>query len=252
MSGTTEWRVIEDGASDAPTNMAIDEAVSKEIRDGRSPPTIRIYRWEPSAVSVGYFGSVDDEVDTEACREDGIEFVRRRTGGGAVFHDSEGEVTYSIAAPVERFSDDITESYRSICGDVIEGLGSLGIEVEFEPVNDIVVDGRKISGSAQTRREGVLLQHGTVLHSVNPRKMFRYLQPDVDKISDKHVDSVYDRVTSVSRRVDVSVEETYEAVKSGLSSRRETYEGTLTDEEESLAEETAEDRYRSEDWNLMR
>ena len=80
-------------ANNAFMNMALDEAVSEFVAGGISPPTIRFYTWTPSAVSIGYFQSLHDEVDVSRCMQQGIDIVRRRTGGGAVYHDRAGEIT---------------------------------------------------------------------------------------------------------------------------------------------------------------
>jgi len=248
-----EWRVLPLETGDAYTNMALDEAVSERVSEGGAPPTVRFYRWKPSAVSIGYFQSLRDEVDVEACERDGVDYVRRRTGGGAVYHDYDGEVTYSVVAPLDEYPEDLTESYREICGRVVDGLASLGIEGEFAPINDIVADGRKISGNAQTRRKGVLLQHGTVLHSVDPERMFTYLRPGVDKVSDKIVENVHGRVTSVEELSDgVGLHDTYEALRGAFTEGRETFEGGFTDGERDRAEELVRERYASEDWNFER
>lgn len=246
------WRVLPLETGDAYTNMAVDEAVSERISEGDAPPTVRFYRWKPSAVSIGYFQSLEDEVDLEACESDGVDYVRRRTGGGAVYHDYEGEVTYSVVAPLDAYPDDLTESYREICGRVQDALGSLGIDSRFAPINDVTADGRKISGNAQTRRKGVLLQHGTVLHGVDPERMFTYLRPDVDKVSDKVVENVRQRVTSVKDLADADIEDTYEALRGAFARGRDTFEGEITEVERERADELVEERYSSEDWNEMR
>ncbi len=246
------WRVLPLETRDSYLNMAVDEAVSERVASGESPPTVRFYRWRPSAVSIGYFQSLEEEVDLEECRAADVDYVRRRTGGGAVYHDYEGEVTYSVIAPEELYPDDLTESYREICGRVIDAFDRLGVDAEFAPINDVVVDGRKVSGNAQTRRKDVLLQHGTVLHSVEPEEMFTYLRPDVDKVSDKLVEGVRDRVTSVEGLVGGDVEDTYEALRAAFTRGRETEEDSLAREELERAEELVEERYRSEAWNHMK
>ena len=139
----TNWRVIQLEAHDAYTNMAIDESILEHIKDGKSDPTIRFYRWKPSAVSIGRFQSMEDEVNMDKCRSDGIDFVRRITGGGAVYHDHDGELTYSIIGQEGLFPKSIWESYRMICGRIINGLKRLKIEAQFAPINDIVINGKR-------------------------------------------------------------------------------------------------------------
>src|SRR3990170_1329263 len=93
-----KWRVIPLHVTDAFKAMAIDEAVFEFVGAKKSPPTIRFWRWQPSAVSIGYFQSAEDEVNLDACKQFGVDVVRRRTGGGAVYHDYNGEITYSVIA----------------------------------------------------------------------------------------------------------------------------------------------------------
>ena len=140
------WRVVGLETHDAYFNMAIDEVLLERVSEKLSPPTIRFYRWSPSAVSIGRFQSMEEEVNVEKCREIGVDYVRRITGGGAVYHDNGGEITYSLVAPESEFPKGIRESYRDICKSIISGLGSLGIKAEFMPINDIIAEGKKISG----------------------------------------------------------------------------------------------------------
>jgi len=122
---------------DAFMSMAIDEALLKLNAEGKSPNTIRFWRWQPSTVSLGCFQGVDREVDLEVARKYGIDVVRRITGGGAVFHDHDGELTYSVVCKQGDVPDDIIESYKLICGGLVEGFGQLGLKAEFKPVNDV-------------------------------------------------------------------------------------------------------------------
>lgn len=245
------WRVIEYSQNDAYLNMAIDEAVSEAVGGG-AEPTIRFYGWAPSAVSIGYFQQIGVETDMRNCAEIGVDIVRRRTGGGAVFHDSQGEITYSVIAGEDLFPRDILESYRLICGWITDSLLSLGIKSEFKPINDIVVGGKKISGNAQTRRGGVLLQHGTILHSVDAQKMFSVLRVPDEKIRDKMITSVRERVTSISQQRVVSWGEAYEALMDGFTRGKDFTLGALTDDELRRARCLVDERYRTDAWNLMR
>ncbi len=245
-----KWRVIPLRANNAYMNMGIDEAVGEAVARGESPPTMRFYEWQPRAVSIGRFQSLLDEVDLENCRKKGVDYVRRLTGGGAVYHDS--EITYSVIAREDLAPKDITKSYQLICGWIVRGLAELGIQAEFKPVNDIVVAGKKISGSAQTRREGVVLQHGTVLYDLDLRTMFTVLKVGADKISDKLIKSAEERVTRVLNYANVSEEELYEALLKGFTADKEWEYGSLSPSELSRAEELAETRYAAAEWNHSR
>lgn len=245
------WRVIGLNVYSAAQNMAIDEAVSAMVSEGRSPPTMRFYRWSPGAVTIGCFQCINDEVDLDACRRLNIDFVRRRTGGGAVYHDPEGEITYSVIAPESYFTKDIRESYREICFFIVKGLAMLGINAAFRPINDVIVDGRKISGSAQMRRQGVLTQHGTVLYGLNRKTMFSVLKPSKLKLSDKPVTSFEAGVTCVKELCGVSMEGLYNALLQGFTDGREWKFGTLTENELALAKDVAW-KYGSYEWNFSR
>lgn len=245
------WRLIPLEIHTAAMAMALDEAASRSVKDG-GPPTIRFYRWQPSAVSIGYFQSLEDEVDLDMCREMGVDFVRRRTGGGTVYHDYEGEITYSVIAPSSFFDRDIIASYELICGWIVDAFSILGISARFKPVNDIVTDGKKISGNAQTRRGKVLLQHGTVLYDLDVKKMFSVLRVSDEKISDKMISAVEERVTCVRRVSDASREETYRALYEAFTRGKHCYEGAWTEEELACAAELAETKYSTREWNFQR
>ncbi len=252
MNSEKTWRLIIDGPRDAATNMAIDKAIMKMTEI----PTVRFYQWDPPAVSIGYFQNLEGEVDIKRCEELGIGYIRRITGGGAVFHDK--EVTYSISIPEENsfFSKDLHESYKAICGAIISGFKNLGLNAEYSPLNDIVINNKKISGCAQTRREKKLLQHGTLLMAVDPEKMFSVLKVPDEKIKDKLISSIRDRVTSVSNQLgkNISYIEMVKAMRKGF----EDYfgilflNGELTEEEKKLSQEIKKDQFDKKEWNYAR
>jgi lipoyltransferase/lipoate-protein ligase len=236
----------------AAMNMAIDEAILDGLREGTSPPTIRFYGWDPSAVSIGRFQGLEYEVNLAACRAAGVDVVRRITGGGAVYHDRDGEVTYSILGPANLFPERIPDSYRSICDDVVNALRLLGIPAEFSPINDIMVEGRKISGNAQTRKSGLFLQHGTVLYQVDVEKMFALLSVSPEKISDKLIRSVKKRVTSVCEYQQAPLQALAEAMQTAFQNSRATQMGDYSPAELERARQLAEEKYATQAWNALR
>ncbi|MCK4444455.1 MAG: lipoate--protein ligase family protein, partial [Thermoplasmata archaeon] len=190
------------------------------------------------------------------CKELGVDVVRRLTGGGAVFHDD--EVTYSAVVPEnwESIPDSIPESYEFICKGILAGLSKLGISASFQGLNDIAVEGKKISGNAQTRRKGVILQHGTILISVDPESMFALLKVPSEKTRKKMIESARERVTSINDALSNPV--SFEEVVSALASGFEESLGIefdmigLSGREMSQTEKIAKERYGSEHWNHMR
>lgn len=246
-----EWRLLPLRVDDAFMSMAIDEVLLKLNAEGKSPNTIRFWRWLPSTVSIGCFQSIEREVDLEVAKRYGVDVVRRITGGGAVFHDHGGELTYSVVCKQGDVPDDIIESYRLICGGLVQGFDQLGLRAEFNPVNDVLGNGKKISGSAQTRRWGSVLQHGTMLISPDVRRMFELLKVSPEKISDKFIASVFERVTTIERELErkPSFEEVREAMIKGFGKSLdiELVENKLTNREVKLAQDLRP-KYASEEW----
>lgn len=239
-------------------NMAIDEAIMLAMKDGNVPPTLRLYRWSPSAVSIGTFQGMLDEVDVDFCKSRGIDYIRRITGGGAVYHDFEGEVTYSIILPKgHRLAPaDIIESYQILCSGIIKALKHLGIESEFKPINDVNAGGKKISGNAMTRRHGCTLQHGTILLDLDVNLMFSILKVPQEKISDKMIADVKERVTSIRDILDrdVSIGELQDALKIGFSDALKIglTPDRLSDAELQTMTKLVQEKYTTHEWNFSR
>ena len=255
-----EWRLIELEVHDAFTNMAIDEAILVSVSLGKAPNTVRFYRWRPSAVSLGMFRPVEQDVNLEACRRLGVDVVRRVTGGGTVYHDEEDEITYSV---VVRASDignpDVQASYAILCSGLIEACRLLGLRAELNPGGpracpNIVIGGRKISGNAQAWRKGTILQHGTFLVRVNLARMFTVLRAPWPLPLDEVVEKARRKITSIEDELGrpVSIREAYEALREGFSRALdvELVPGSLTDFEAELAAWLRDNKYRSEEWNL--
>jgi len=253
-----KWRLLDTGLNDAFYNMALDEAIVIARSKNLVPNTIRFFRWSPSAVSIGYFQSMEEEVDIKACDEMGIDYIRRRTGGGAVYHDTEGELTYSIIVDENHrlISRDFQETYRTLCSGLVLGLRQLGVPAEFKPINDIVARGKKISGNAQTRGMSIVHQHGTILRKVDPALMFKVLKVPSEKIRDKLIRSVEERVTSINDVLgrDVSFRELKDALIKGFedSFGIKLMPGSITDFEEDLAQRLKVEKYASRKWNFRR
>ena len=244
-----DLRVIFDHKNRAFWNMALDEALLKNMK--YYGPTLRFYGWSPPAISIGYFQSLKENVNLDETRRRKVDVVRRITGGGAVYH--KWEVTYSIVMSPP--SGKILDSYRLIERGIIEGLKSIGIEARYSGINDIIVGGRKISGNAQTRKYGGLLQHGTILMDVNVDDMFSLLKVPEEKMRDKIIRDVKERVTSLRHLGKlIEFEELQkilaEGFKKALNAR--LYEEKIDKKIIKDARDLEEKKYARREWNYKR
>jgi lipoate-protein ligase A len=247
------WRLLQSGYHNCYYNMALDEALLEAVSSGASLPALRFFGWKPPAVSLGYFQGLEEEVDLEACRRHGVDVVRRISGGGAVFHHA--EITYSLIMPLShpRADSSVSESYRVLCAGITAGLGRLGVGAVFAPINDILAGGRKISGNAQTRRKGCLLQHGTVLLDLDPELMFSLLKVPQEKLKGKLIEDIRQRVTSLRSLLGrpVSYEEGSAALAEGFREALSLdYAGNAapSPEEEARAIFLGEAKFASPQW----
>lgn len=235
-------RVLETGCNPGAWNMALDEALLTNLAD-YDTPILRLYCWQPPCVSIGYFQSMEEEVDVLKCSNMGVDVVRRITGGGAVLH--EFELTYTFIT--KNYPANIDESYQLICEPVVLCLNRLGYKAKYVPLNDIVVDNKKVSGNAQTRKNNTLLQHGTILLAVDIEKMFSMLKVPSEKIKDKMIKDVKARVTGINR----SFEEVASNLKESFAEifGAQIIKDTLSGKEKKDTEKLVIEKYSSRQWN---
>jgi len=241
--------------------MAIDEAVLRSRIRGKAPNTIRFYQWNPSAVSIGRFQNVHDEVNVENCKKYGVDIVRRITGGGAVYHDKRDEITYSVIVGREDLgAEDVTVAYNKICNGLTNALELLGVRADFNPGDpkncpNIAINGRKISGSAQSFKGGAVLQHGTLLLSVDLEKMFTFLRVPWARTCMEIVNVAERKITSLEKELgaETTVEQAYAALVEGFRNALEMNlsEGTLTLEELDIAERLRRKKFANQDWTFL-
>jgi lipoate---protein ligase len=237
-------RLLETGQGPGPWNMGLDQALLSSVDD--LIPVLRLYGWKPPAVSVGYFQSLEQEVDVKKCEELGIDVVRRLTGGGAVLHEQ--ELTYSFITKI--FPADIIESYKSICEPVVMCLKNLGFDAKFSPLNDIIVKNKKVSGNAQTRKNQVLLQHGTILLDVDIDKMFSVLKIPSEKIKNKSIQDSRERVMGIKVSFDKVANELWRSF--GQSFQAKIFRDSLKTDEIIEANIMQKNKYSTYGWNYKR
>ncbi len=260
------WRILKVEAFNAAMNMAIDEAILRCRVADEVPNTLRFYQWHPSAVSIGRFQKLENEVNLETCKKLGVDVVRRISGGGTVFHDADHELTYSVIAKTEGLgAKDITDVYSRIYAAISQALGMFGIQTDYSPGTakncpNLTVHGKKISGSAQANKGSVVLQHGTLLLDVDLSRMFSILRvPWANSYTDA-VNVAKDKITSLAGELGHSVtpETVANTIAHGFAvalniqviENVQTVGHDLTVHEQELAQKLYKEKYTTANWNV--
>ena len=258
-----EWRLIAEEAHPGPTNMALD-VVTAETAAAGGPRTLRVYRWEPSTLSLGY-GQASETVDWAHCEREGIAVTRRPTGGGGIYHDAFGDISYSIVLPADEVPGDLLESYSLLLEPILDAFDRMGVDArvaeehrpalyqpacylrELQPAHDVVAGGRKVSGNAQYRRKDAVIQHGSITYA---RSTEAHLAVFDDP--DATPDAFEDRVTSVREQAGVTREAAVEALETALREWADADPGSWTDEERARAEAIVDEQFGDESWTGRR
>ena len=271
---TEIWNFINTGSKNPYYNMVMDEALLNFVSRGEIDPVIRFYTWNPATLSIGYFQRLQKEIDIDKVKEKGYGLVRRQTGGRGVLHDK--ELTYSVIVPESHpnMPSTVTEAYKIISQGLLEGFKNLGFETYFaiprskeerdklkQPRSsvcfdapswyELVVEGRKIAGSAQTRQKGVILQHGSILQDIDIDDLFDMFKFKNERLKAKMKENFVQKAVAIN---DISnqhitlneMENAFEAgFKKGLNIDFKPLE--LTEKQLEEVQEL-EDKYRSEAW----
>ena len=257
------WRIILDKPKDAYYNMAKDEALLLHYKKSRLP-VFRIYSWDTPSVSLGYRQKAEDVLNVNMCRRLKVPFVRRITGGGAIFHHK--EITYSLVCERKSlgFPRGVKESYKLLNAFLINFYSKLGLKasfacdiykdagnkadeicfMSFEPY-DIVIGGRKAGGNAQRRSRDIIFQHGSIPIDVDYTmlpylfKDYRNLRTDIFLI--KNIVSKESRYNILQKKLMDSLAETFNVRFKNISA---------DDEENSTIEHLLFSRYYKKEWNF--
>lgn len=266
------WRLLSAEAHAPALNMAIDEAIMQAVARGDAPPTLRLYRWDPATVSIGYFQRADAELNLDAIEAEGLGFVRRPTGGRAVLHDQ--EVTYSVIVP-DTYPDlpqSVTASYRVLSEGLLHGFRQLGFQAEMADLSasdsgsatggtaacfdspswyEIVVDGQKCAGSAQLRQPGVVLQHGSILLDHDDARFFNLLKFKDDQQRQRMLDrfsrkaATLNAIRSHHQQPRLTKEDVEAAMVAGFVTAMQVQlvPGALSEAEWALAQQLVAEKY---------
>lgn len=237
------WRFIDSAANTGAVNMAMDESLALAAEKEQFTPTLRVYRWQPYTISIGYHQKLED-LDTQKCRQDGIGLVKRPTGGRAILHAE--EITYCVVLPASSpyYSDRILSSYKLLSDALVQGLMLLSPAIQFDQTeasagpelkrgsinlpcfsttiqHEIAARGKKLVGSAQRRYNNVLLQHGSILigpEHLNLVNYFKFQDPEKKQVLK---DYLIKRTTCLNELTgrQVTYSEVREAIQNGFESK---------------------------------
>jgi lipoate-protein ligase A len=257
------WRLIREEARDGPMQMALEEIAAQTAADG-GPRTVRAYQWSPSTLSLGYRQEAES-VDWSLCEREAVAVTRRQTGGGGIYHDETGDISYSIVAPAAELPGDLMDCYDQLCEPILDAFHAMGVDAEFvpeehpalhepacylralHPAHDITANGRKISGNAQYRTRDAVIQHGSLSYSLRPdNHLGVFADPEVDE------ETFRERVTSIREESGISRSAAVDALEDAFVEWCNAEEGSWTEEELDAARELAEDKYATDAWTRDR
>jgi lipoyl(octanoyl) transferase len=267
---TARWRLIVDPQpAPGPWNMAVDEAIFERMDSGSIPPTLRLYAWTPPCLSLGQAQPVS-EVDFSSLTLHGWDLVRRPTGGRAILHAD--EITYSVIGLVNdpRLEGSVLKSYCRLAQALLRALEILGLKVFMEesgsipdkqpsPVcfevpssYEIMVDGKKILGSAQARRRNGLLQHGSLPLTGDLTRITQCLLFKEETDRQKAVERLLQHAATVEMITgkQISWNQAAQAFIEGFEEKLdiELIPGILSPDELTQAEKLYKEKYKSDHW----
>ena len=251
--------------------MAVDAAILSAVGRGEVPPTLRLYRWNPPCLSLGYSQPFSD-LDQDQLRSRGWDVVRRPTGGRAILHTD--ELTYAVIGPKTdpRLKGGLMESYRRLSKALSESLKILGLPVQvhsgknpdsinhpicFENPSDfeITVEGKKIIGSAQARKKESILQHGTLPLKGDLTRIIQVLKYSNSDQRDQAAAVLLQKAATVEGVMgrEVSWDEAAKAFQTGFQDTLNLHfnQSDLSSSEKEVAQLLAKTQYGDQRWTAQ-
>ncbi len=259
--------------------MALDEALLDWHSAGEIPPVIRFYEWNPATLSIGYFQQVHKDINLKNVEKNNLGFVRRPTGGRAVLHDQ--ELTYSVivSESYPNMPQTVTEAYRVISEGILLGFQKLGLQAYFsvpetkQQLDDLkkpksavcfdapswyelVVEGKKVAGSAQTRQKGVILQHGAILLDLDEELLLSVFNFESDEAKERMRKKLPEKAVAMNQFVETpfTIAQCVDAFSNGFQEALDIelvpYE--LTEKQQQDVEQLMKNKYATDEWNFKK
>ena len=245
-----EFELVDAGPLEPMMQMAVDEVLARQVAEGRRKPSLRIWDWASSAVIIGSYQSLRNEVDLEAAAEHGITVVRRVSGGGAMFVEPGNTITYSLYVPATLVAgQSFAESYKFLDAWVLRALRGLGVDADYVSLNDIASPQGKIGGAAQKRfAAGSVLHHVTAAYDIDADKMTQVLRIGREKLSDKGTRSAKKRVDPMRSQTGLERAEVIDALVTEFKESYGLSVVSLDEETRAEAEALVESKFATQEW----
>ena len=246
------WRLLDFSFDDPFMNLAMEESILRGKVEGESPDTLRLWQ-HPRVISIGCFLNPEDEVNGEACKQLGVTVIRRLSPGGALYIDG-GSIQYSLTFDTQSLPlpERIEDSYGLLSRGVMEALNSMGVKAEFQPINDLVVGGKKISGASQSRMYNGILHHGTISVNTKLDILEQVLKPSELKLKAQGFPNLKERITTLSREIgrDVPIDAFKQELIKGFERILKTNftVGVPSPWEIKTAKDLYEEKYKKFEW----
>lgn len=236
------------GITDPTVNLAIEEFILKHLNVDENTYLL-FYINEPSII-IGKNQNTIEEINTKYVEEKGIKVVRRLSGGGAVYHDL-GNINFSFLTKDDGNS---FHNFKKFTEPVVQALQQLGVNSELSGRNDILAEGRKISGNAQFSTKGRMFSHGTLLFDSDIDEVVNSLKVKKDKIESKGIKSIRSRVANIKEflKEEITIEQFKELLLKSIFNTNhlsEIPQYHLTEEDWKIINQISEERYKNWDWN---
>ncbi len=239
------WRLIDTDIADPFYVTAADEAISQARKEKKVENTLHFYRRNPAAVSIGRSRKIHEDINLDECLKNNVKIVRRTTGGGTIYTDKQCLI-YSLVFNREgeelKSSQDI---FENVCKSIVNTLERFDIDTVYKPPNDILLNGKKISGSAQIKKDNIVLIHGTLLLDTNLELMYTVLKKSKNS-----------KASTICKEIGYAP--SMRDIKEGLKKEFEMYFGiniektSFSTYENSLIDKLMKERYLNDAWNFMR
>jgi len=255
LGGASEWadhtfEVIHEGPSAPAVHMALDQVLAEGVGSGERGPTLRIWEWERPCVVIGSFQSVANEVDPDGAARHGVTVVRRVSGGGAMFIQPQGAITFSLTVPGSLVAGmSFATSYAYLDDWVVRSLVALGIDARYVPLNDIASPRGKIAGAAQKRlASGAVLHHVTMAYAMDSAVMLQVLRTFRPHVAGRGTKSAQKYVDPLSSQTDLPRVAVVDALKASFRARYRCVDGAVTGAERDRAERLAAEKFATPEW----